>query len=489
MTLQWQKALGQLKKKLGDRVKCDETSLYRASFDNTRVSQLPSAVVQIRVADEVAEVLKLANRYKIPVTPRGSGTGTTAAARPEKGGWVIDLSALKSCKLDLESGVAEVGAGVVTADLQDKAEAQGWFFPPDPSSRKYCTIGGNLICNAGGMRGAKYGVTRDYVLALEGYLPTGEPVRWGLPLRKYVSGYNLRDLWLGSEGQLGIVTKAWLKLIPLPETRITGIAAFPTEKDALQAVRAILKARLVPSILEFMDEASILCCERFRGQPVFAEAPGQSLLLWELDGSAADVAVQEQRLREVFAPFKPLQRLAKSAEEAEQLWEIRRKCSPAMFQMGDTKINEDVVVPLKAQVPLLNFVRKLAKQSGLATPTFGHAADGNFHVHIMYNAGDKDQTARAAKAVQSLMEKVVELGGVITGEHGIGVAKSPFFKFQHTKVERAAMLAIKQALDPNNILNPGKMFREENLWRSPVEKVEMPWDHRHHGEFTPPVAN
>lgn len=475
-------ALRQLKKELGSRVRIDRESLYRASFDNTRVSKMPSAVIQVGKAEEVGIVLKLANRYGIPVTPRGTGTGTTAAARPAEQGWVLDLSGLKSCKLDLESGVAEVGAGVLTADLQDRAEAKGWFYPPDPSSRKYCTIGGNLICNAGGMRGAKYGVTRDFVLALEGFLPTGEPVRWGLPLRKYVSGYNLRDLWIGSEGQLGVVTKAWLKLIPLPETRVTGIAAFPTEKEALQAVRAILKARIVPSILEFMDVASIVCLERFRGQPVFEQAPGQSILLWELDGSAVDVAVQVERLREVLKAFNPLERLAQSAEEAEQLWEIRRKCSPAMFQMGDTKINEDVVVPLKAQLPLLRFVRKLAKESGLATPTFGHAADGNFHVHIMYNAGDPDQSRRAAKAVQSLMETVISLGGVITGEHGIGVAKSPFFKLQHSQVERDTMQAIKNALDPNNILNPGKMFEEENLWRSPVEKVTMPWDHHKGGK-------
>ncbi len=471
------KAMRQLRSQLGDQVRTDAESLYRASFDNTRVSSLPSAVIQVREATAVEKVLRLANRYRIPVTARGAGTGTTAAARPEKEGWVLDMSRLQACKLDLESGIAEVESGVLVASLQEKAESKGWFYPPDPSSRKYCTIGGTLACNAGGMRGAKYGVTRDYVLALEGFLPTGEPVRWGLPLKKYVSGYNLRDLWIGSEGQLGIITKAWLKLLPKPENRITGIAAFATEASALKAVRAILKARIVPSILEFMDIASITCCERFRGSPVFAEAPGRAVLLWETDGSEMESRLSADRLRAVMQDFQPLERLAESAEEAEQLWAVRRQCSPAMFQMGDTKINEDIVVPLRAQIPLLSLVKKISKKSGLSMPVFGHAADGNFHVHIMYNRKDAAHRRAAEEAIRYLMESVVNMGGVITGEHGIGVAKSPFFSLQHTAVERRTMLAIKQALDPQNILNPGKMFVAENIWRNKTEAVKMPWDH------------
>ncbi len=473
-----ERALRQLRAQLGEQVRVDHETRYRASFDNTRVSRMPSAVICVEAAESVTTVLRLANRFQIPVTARGRGTGTTAAARPEIGGWVLDMSRLRSYKLDLESGIAEVEAGVLVADLQDRVESKGWFYPPDPSSRKHCTIGGTLACNAGGMRCAKYGVTRDYVLALEGYLPTGEPVRWGLPLKKYVSGYNLRDLWIGSEGQLGIITKAWLRLLPRPFARLTGIAAFPSEDAALRAVKAILKARIVPSILEFMDVSSITCCERFRGSPVFKEAPGRAVLLWETDGSETDTREQADRLRAVIQQYHPLERLAESAGEAEQLWNVRRQCSPAMFQMGDTKINEDIVIPLRAQIPLMRLVKKISRESGLAMPVFGHAADGNFHVHIMYDRANRTHCRAAEKAIRCLMENIVKMGGAITGEHGIGVAKSPFFSLQHTAVERKAMWAVKQALDPQNILNPGKMFQVENIWRSPTEAVTLPWDHR-----------
>jgi glycolate oxidase len=473
-----ERALRQLKKKLGEQVRLDHETRYRASFDNTRVSRMPSAVIQVESAEVVPTVLRLANQYLIPVTARGSGTGNTAAARPETDGWVLDMSRLRSCKIDLESAIAEVEPGVVVADLQDKVESKGWFYPPDPSSRKFCTIGGTLACNAGGMRCAKYGVTRDYVLALEGYLPTGDFVRWGLPLKKYVSGYNLRDLWIGSEGQLGVITKAWLKLLPRPVARRTGMAAFPTEEAALKAVRAILKARVVPSILEFMDVASITCCERFRGAAVFEQAPGRAILLWETDGSEIEAAEQAEKLRSIIQQYHPLERIASSAEEAEQLWNVRRQCSPAMFQMGDSKINEDIVIPLAAQLPLMRLVKKISREQGLAMPVFGHAADGNFHVHVMYNRANRAHCRAAEKTIQYLMESIVKMGGAITGEHGIGVAKSPFFALQHSAVERKTMLAIKQALDPRNILNPGKMFVPENIWRSKTEAVSLPWEHR-----------
>ncbi len=453
---------------------------FRASFDNLRLSFLPQAVVQPSRSEHIQTLLRLANQYRIPVTTRGAGSSTTGSASPRYGGWVLDLSGWKQIEIDAVAGLAEVQAGATLQAIQDSAAPAGWFFPPDPSSLKFATIGGAIACNAGGMRGAKYGVTRDYILGLEGFLPTGESVKWGGPLRKFAAGYNLRDLWVGSEGTLGVITKAILRLLPLPETRQTLLAEFPDEAAALAAVQSIQCARLQPSILEFLDRQTVECTLRSLPQstPCALRLPGSScaLLLIEVDGRAAVVAQERAELLAILHQHQARVQTAAGTEEAEQLWTIRRRCSQAMFQMGDAKLNEDVVVPWQARQSLLAFTLELKERYGLPTPTFGHAADGNFHVHFMYHRDNPEECRKAEQAVQALMEKVVALGGAISGEHGIGLAKSPFLPLQHSAPQIQAMQAIKQALDPRGILNPGKIFQPFRVWEIAPVKVHLPWD-------------
>jgi len=467
-----------LARELGaEQVRTDEAARRTASLDNLRLSFLPAAVIFPKNDAAIATVLRLANKHRIPVTPRGAGSSTTGSACPVRGGWVLDLSRWNKIRIDSLASIARVGAGAVTADIDAAAAKEGLCYPPDPSSLHYCTIGGNLALNAGGLRGAKYGVTRDYVMALEGFLPTGEKVRWGAPLRKFASGYNLRDLWIGGGGTLGVITGATLRLIPRPASRHTLLAAFASESAALGAVLAIMRARLVPSICEFLDRPTVVCTERKWGRPVFAKMPGAALLLLEVDGSAAEVAAQRSALIKLLrsAGAKALRDTADPAE-AEKLWQVRRTCSQAMFEMGDAKLNEDVVVPPRAYVPLLKYTRELARATGLATPTYGHAMDGNFHVHLMYHRGDPRECRRAEKGVAALMKKVIALGGAITGEHGIGLAKSQFLRLQHSPAEIKAMLAIKKALDPRGILHPGQIFNPVSVWKYPYVKVRLPWD-------------
>jgi glycolate oxidase len=459
------------------QVRTDEAARRTASLDNLRVSFLPAAVIFPKNDAAIATVLRLANQHRVPVTPRGAGSSTTGSACPVRGGWVLDLSRWNKIEIDALASLAHAEAGAVTAAIDASAAKHGLFYPPDPSSLHYCTIGGNLALNAGGLRCAKYGVTRDYVLALEGFLPTGEKVRWGAPLRKFASGYNLRDLWIGSGGTLGVITRATLRLVPRPAARHTLLAAFANESAALRAVLAIMRARLVPSICEFLDRPTVVCTERKAGRPVFPQVPGAALLLLEVDGSAAEVAAQKKTLAQLLrkSGVRALRDTGDPAA-AEKLWQVRRTCSQAMFQMGDAKLNEDVVVPPRAYIPLLNYARALSRTTGLATPTYGHAMDGNFHVHLMYHRGDPRECRQAERGVAALMKKVRALGGAITGEHGIGLAKSPFLRLQHAPAEIKAMRAIKKALDPRGILNPGQIFEPVSVWQFPHVKVKLPWD-------------
>lgn len=456
---------------------------YRASLDNLRLSHLPEVVVRPQTEDQVGAVLRLANLDRVPVVARGAGSATTGTTVPIRGGIVLDLSGWKAVEVDPLSMVAYAQPGATVESVDLAARQHGLFFPPDPGSKAHATIGGAVATNAGGLRGAKYGVMRDYVLALEGFLPTGDFVRWGADLRKFAAGYNLRDLWVGSEGTLGVITGAVLRLIPAPEHRATLLAGFADEGTALEAVRDILSQRLMPSILEFLDRQTTACTRdllKAKGEahPLLMPylEPPQALLLVEFDGMAAQVGTQMKRLEELLAPRAGAVATALD-QEAEGLWTIRRRCSQAMFQLATHKLNEDIVVPIRAQMELLAYTLELKERTGLATPTFGHAADGNFHVHIMYNMADEDQRQRAQQAVQELMEKVVALGGAITGEHGIGLAKSPFLHLQHGAAEIGAMRAIKHALDPNGILNPGKIFEPFEVWNHPREQVHLPWDH------------
>jgi glycolate oxidase len=467
-----------LRRRLGARVATDDEARFRASFDGSKLSFLPEAVIRPRGDADIAAVLTAANRHRVPVTVRGGGTSLTGSGSPVRGGWVLDLSGWKKLRIDAEAGVARVQAGVVIADLHREVEALGWFYPPDPASKAYCTIGGNIACNAGGMHGGKYGVTRDFVLALKGFLPTGEAVTWGSGTKKFSAGFNLRDLWIGSEGLLGVVTEATLKLIPRPAARWTLLTAFADEASAFRAARALFALRVQPAICEFLDRASVQCAERATGMSVFPGETGRAVILLELAGTRSEVEETAVSVREWARAHAIAVREAGDRDEAEALWEVRRKCSGAMFELGDSKLNEDIVVPMAQYERLGVFLDRLRKRSGLPIPTFGHLADGNLHVNIMYHAANRSEYLRAEKAVSQLMAEVVRLGGAISGEHGIGLAKSPFLRLQHPPAQVAAMRRIKDALDPNGILNPGKMFEPFKVWEHPRLTLKLPWDKR-----------
>ncbi|MDR2512267.1 MAG: FAD-binding protein [Puniceicoccales bacterium] len=463
------------------QVRTDEASRFAASFDNSRFSFMPDAVVQPRDEADVAHTLRLANAHHVPLTIRGAGSGCAGGAAPLRGGWVLQLAHWRGIEVDSAASLAIVQPGALTGDIDAEAAKHGLFYPPDPSSVKYCSIGGNIATNAGGLRAAKYGVCRDYIYGLEGFLPTGEFVRWGGAVRKCVSGYNIKDLWIGSEGTLGIITKAVLKLLPRPLARHTFLLACESDERALEAAKALLAQHVVPSVLEFLDTQTVTCAERRNGRPLFQESEMGGLtqaavLLVELDGHPASVAEDVQRVRTWAKQSARIYRETGDSAEAERLWNIRRTCSQAMFLLGNAKLNEDVVVPLSGYVPLLQFTREIMARTGLATPTFGHAADGNFHIHIMYDRDDPRQCKQAEEGIRLMMGKVVALGGVITGEHGIGITKSPFLRLQHTGAEINAMQSIKHALDPNGILAPGQIFEVTNIWDLRPVKVSLPWD-------------
>ena len=478
MSVKHTAATRQLQQRLGRRVDTSAEGCLAASYDSSKVSFLPEAVVTPAREQDVGVVLALANRHRVPVTVRGRGTTLMGSAAPVHGGWVVELRRLRREKVDAEAGLAHVQAGATTASVQQAAEKLGWFYPPDPSSKAYCTIGGNIACNAGGMHGGKYGVTRDYVIALRGYLPTGEPVEWGTATKKFSAGFNLRDLWIGSEGMLGIVTGAVLKLIPQPAARWTLLTAFPDESTALAAARALFRARVQPAICEFLDRESVLCAERAMHTSIFPGQAGRPVILLELAGSVSEVEDLKLEVLTWARTQALAHRAARTRDEAEQLWAVRRKCSGAMFELGDAKLNEDIVIPMRNYGRFARFLAGLKRSSRLPIPTFGHLADGNLHVNIMYHRDDPAETKRAEAAVQRLMERVVALGGAISGEHGIGLAKTPFLRLQHSPAQIRAMQAVKQALDPKGICNPGKMFHVVRLWKYPKVRVSFPWDHK-----------
>lgn len=468
-----------LQRRLGARVVLtDDAALNEGSFDSAKIPFRPEAVVRIRREADVGAVLELANAHRVPVTTRGRGTTLTGAATPVRGGWVLDTLALDKISIDDEAGMAHVGAGARVADIQRAADAKGWFYPPDPSSKEYCTIGGTIACNAGGMHGGKYGVTRDFVIALRGFLPTGEFVEWGTATKKFSAGFNLRDLWIGSEGMLGVITGAVLKLIPRPAERWSLLTSFKDETHALRSALALFRLRVQPAICEFLDRGSVLCAERATGKVVFAGQSGRPVILMELAGSKLDVREQRAVVLAWAKENAVAFRAARNRDEAEQLWAVRRKCSGAMFELGDAKLNEDIVVPMRHYVKFAQFLGRLQRESGLHIPTFGHLADGNLHVNIMYHKADRTESRAAEKAVQRLMETVVSLGGAISGEHGIGLAKTPFLEIQHSPAQIRAMKAVKDALDPRGILNPGKMFERFEVWKHPRLEVKLPWDHK-----------
>jgi glycolate oxidase len=456
----------------------DETSLWEAGFDSLKILFMPEAVIRPETPEPISEVLRLANAGGVPVTVRGAGTTLTGSATPVRGGWVLDLSALNAITIDAAHRMATVQCGAVVNTIQEKAAAQGLFYPPDPSSHRWCTIGGTIACNAGGLRCVKYGVTRDYVVALRGFLPTGEAVEWGKAVKKFATGYNIRDLWIGSEGTLGVITEAVLKLIPRPHMRRTVLVAYPSDTLALQSALQLLTTGVTPSILEFIDTLSVRGAEATVGEAFFPGKGEYAVVLVEVDGDEAAVERDFATVLE-WASREGLQhRVARDEQDAESLWVVRRKCSGAMYELGPSKLNEDTVVPLAAMPALMEHIHELREQYQLPIAVFGHAGDGNLHVNIMYDRKDPKRSATAEHCLHSVMERVVALGGAISGEHGVGLAKSHYIGMQFDAVQLGVMQAIKKTFDPKGILNPGKIFEPFSPWEYERVHHAFPWDHR-----------
>jgi glycolate oxidase subunit GlcD len=434
----------------------DPHVLEKYSGDKWFATNLPEAVARPRSTASVSALLKFANRHGIPVTPRGAGHGYVGGCVPLRGGIALSLERFRRItEINPADFVAVVGAGVVTKDLQQAVEKRGLFYPPDPASRKDSSIGGNIVTNAGGPRCLKYGVTRDYVLGLEVVLANGTVVRLGGRTHKNKTGFELHRLFVGSEGLLGVVTEATLKLLPLPPARACLAIGFGAMRNAIATLHSVLAAGFLPSALEVADAFTLAAAfkrtgsERLRGC--------RAHLIIELDGQPASVRSEVRSLKQIISAHKPLfVESGFGAEQCEAVWSIRREFSYALRDTGLTKLNEDIVVPRGRLQDLFDLAARLQKKHGFPVACFGHAGDGNIHTNVMVDFKEPGARERSVKALDELFRQVLAWGGAITGEHGIGIAKQRWWPLAVSREVRELHRTIKAALDPRKILNPGK---------------------------------
>ena len=436
----------------------DKATISAHAADRWFASRDPEVVVLAKTRAHVEKTLRFANRHGIPVTPRGAGVGYVGGCVPSHGGIALSVARMNRIKeIHFADGVAVVQPGVITGHLQAEARKLGLFYPPDPASLAECSLGGNIATNAGGPRCLKYGVTRNYVLGLEVVLANGRVLRCGGRTHKNKQGFDLAGLFVGSEGLLGVVTEATLRLLPHPPARATLAASFRSFREAADAVQKIFAAGFLPCALEIADPFTLQSAREFLGREI---APGaQSLVLIELDGQPDSVRGECAALAKLLRKINTIRVLtASSEEECEKLWGLRRAYSASLKATGLTKLNEDVVVPRGKLVELAEFGERLAKKYGHPVACFGHAGDGNIHVNIMAKNYHEDRRVKADvdRALDELFTWVLKVGGVITGEHGIGLAKKPWWTQAVDKVGRDTHTALKAALDPKGILNPGK---------------------------------
>ncbi len=444
-----------------EQVITEPEDLYTFSYDGTPILKtLPEGVVFATTTEQVAAVLTLASRHRTPVVTRGSGTGLSGGSVPTQGGVVLCLSRMnRILELDVANLTMMVEPGVINADAGARAEAAGLFYPPDPGSMRVSTLGGNVAENSGGLRGLKYGVTRDYVMGLEVVLPTGEVFFTGNKCVKDVAGYSLKDLFIGSEGTLGVITKILLKLIPKPAARKTLLAVYDRMDEAAATVSAIIAAPIIPCTMEFLDRTTIRCIEDYAhvGLPTDAEA----ILLLETDGHPAAVEDEAARMAAIARAHGARSvALAQSVEEAAALMNARRMAIPAMARVAPTTILEDATVPRSRLAEMVRFVQRTAEKHGLMVGTFGHFGDGNLHPTFLANERNEDEIHRVHAAVREIFDEAVRLGGTISGEHGIGVAKREFLPGAIGRLNLRILREVKRAFDPQNVLNPGKIFAD-----------------------------
>jgi glycolate oxidase len=446
---------------LGTGVISDEAEVLTAhAGDKWFASNPPEVVVFAQSTEQVSKLLRFASANKIPVTARGAGFGYVGGCVPVRGGIALSLARMNGIKeINSADAIAIVEPGVITAELQARVREQKLFYPPDPASKKDCSIGGNVATNAGGPRCLKYGVTRNYVVGLEVVLANGEVLRTGGRVHKNKTGFNLIGLFVGSEGMLGVVTEITLKLLPLPPARATLSVSFASMSEAAATVQRIFGAGFLPSAVELADSFTL---EAARHDSGAADVPdGNAHLLVELDGQAETVQSEMEKLRALVADCSPTSlQVATTEPECERFWALRRAFSNSLRATGLTKLNQDIVVPRSRLVDLVEFAEALSKRSGFPIACFGHAGDGNMHVNIMADRYNRDAAVRekAERALDELFAQVLAFGGVITGEHGIGLAKKRWWPQATTDVSREVHHAIKDALDPEGILNPGKFL-------------------------------
>jgi glycolate oxidase len=430
------------------------------SYDASEHFHRPSCAVWAENAEQVSEIMELANRELIPVIPRGAGTGLSGMAIPAKGGIVLDLSRMNQIlKISIEDRLAIVQPGVIYEKLERALAPFGFFFPPDPASGKVCTLGGNVATNAGGVKGAKYGTTRDYVLGLQVVLPDGRVMRTGSKAIKSVSGYDLTRLFVGSEGTLGVVTEITLKINPKPTASSTALATFDSLEDAGHAVIEIMHSGILPSVLEILGRETLVAINRNTDLNL---PEVDAMLLAETDGyTLEETQYQMKKVLDVFRKNHAKDvKEATSQAEAIELWKARKSAYAVLARIMTHFVLEDVTVPMGKVAEMLRGVHDIARKYNLQIATFGHAGDGNLHPQILYDGYDPDQVKRMEAASAELFKLAVSLEGTLTGEHGIGLSKAPFMTLEHDPVAMDVMRSLKKLFDPNNILNPGKMALE-----------------------------
>jgi glycolate dehydrogenase FAD-linked subunit len=429
------------------------------SFDGTAALQrMPGCVALAKSPVEISALLRTANKLQVPVVTRGSGTGLSGGSVPVPDCVVLCLAKMdKILELDRANLTLLAEAGAVTQSIADTADAADLFYPPDPGSMKISTIGGNVAENSGGLRGLKYGITRNYVMGLEVVLPDGELLWTGNKCVKDVAGYSLKDLFIGSEGTLGVITKVLLKLLPKPQAKKTMLASFAQMDRAAQAVSDVIAAKIVPCTLEFLDRTTIHCVEDFAkvGLPLDCEA----LLLMETDGHPQAVADEAARMEEIVRANGALNvRMAKDGAEAARLATARRSAFSALARVSPTTILEDATVPRSELAAMIRFVAQVAAKYQLRIGTFGHMGDGNLHPTFLTDERNAAEMHRVEEAFKEIFDEAIRLGGTITGEHGVGLAKKSFLPKFAGDAQMRVMRELRRALDPNRILNPGKMF-------------------------------
>ncbi len=448
-----------------------ESDRITHSYDATKKQFLPDVVVYAESTEEVRKVALLANSRKIPILPRGAGSGFTGGTLPVHGGIVLVLTRMnRIIEIDSDNLIAVVEPGVVTADLQREVEKQGLFYPPDPASKEFSTLGGNVAECAGGPRCVKYGVTKDFIMGLQVVTPQGEVIRTGGRTLKNVVGYDLTKLFVGSEGTLGIVTEITLKLIPKPEAKQTLLVQFQTIEGAARAVSAIISAKIIPTTLEFLDAATINCIRDISPIPLPADC--SALLIIEVDGDPLLIEKQVKKILEVIQPLGVVDvKVAASNEDSEEIWQVRRNVSPSLRKINPDKFNEDIVVPRSKVPDMIRALEDLSQQYDVPIVNFGHAGDGNIHVNVMVDLKEPGMEEKVHEVMDKIFAAAVQLKGSLSGEHGIGTSKARYLSMELDPATIAYMRAVKHAFDPNNILNPGKIFTDPAESKTPDKAI------------------